>query len=126
VLLTLALLGIAGAAEWQRTESLLLAVTSGVCCAIVATLITLCFAISFNLFLRHVWTGNCARPVPPAACSIEQASGEEYPGSVVGNTCSYASLSHLLGLCWSHHPRTDEPPAARLYWQPDSWPRLSL
>lgn len=49
VLLTLALLGAAGAAAWQRTGSLALAVISGVCCAIVATLITLCFAISFNL-----------------------------------------------------------------------------
>jgi hypothetical protein len=49
VLLTLALLGMAGAAAWERTESLLLAVTGGVCCAIVATLTTLSFAISFNL-----------------------------------------------------------------------------
>jgi len=49
VLLTLALLGTAGAAAWERTGSLALSVVSGVCCAIVATLITLCFAISFNL-----------------------------------------------------------------------------
>jgi hypothetical protein len=49
VLLTLALLGTAGAAAWERTGSLVLAVVSGVCCAIVATLITLCFAIYFNL-----------------------------------------------------------------------------
>lgn len=49
VLLTLALLGAAGAAAWQRTGSLVLAVVSGVYCAIVATLILLCFAISFNL-----------------------------------------------------------------------------
>jgi hypothetical protein len=49
VLLALALLGTAGAAAWERTRSLLLAVISGVCCAIVATLITLSFAISFNL-----------------------------------------------------------------------------
>lgn len=49
VLLTLALLGMAGAAAWERTGSLLQAVIGGVCCAIVATLITLCFAISFNL-----------------------------------------------------------------------------
>lgn len=49
VLLTLALIGMAGAAAWERTGSLLLAVVAGVCCAIVATLITLCFAISFNL-----------------------------------------------------------------------------
>jgi len=49
VLLALALLGTAGAAAWERTGSLVLAVISGVCCAIVATLITLCFAISFNL-----------------------------------------------------------------------------
>jgi hypothetical protein len=49
VLLTLALLGIAGAAAWERTGSLPLALIGGVCCAIVATLITLCFAISFNL-----------------------------------------------------------------------------
>src|ERR1700730_12937748 len=35
--------------------------------------------------------------------------GEEYPGSVVGNTCSYASLSPLLGFCWGHHPSMDEP-----------------
>lgn len=49
VLLTLALLGTAGAAAWERTGSLVLAVISGVCCAIVATLITLCFAISCNL-----------------------------------------------------------------------------
>ena len=49
VLLTFALLGMAGAAAWERTGSLTLAVIGGVCCAIVATLITLCFAISFNL-----------------------------------------------------------------------------
>ncbi len=49
VFLTLALLGVAGAATWERTGSLVLAVISGVCCAIVAVLITLCFAISFNL-----------------------------------------------------------------------------
>jgi hypothetical protein len=49
VLLTLALLGTAGAVAWERTGSLLLAVSSGVCCAIVATLITLSFATSFNL-----------------------------------------------------------------------------
>jgi hypothetical protein len=55
VLLTLALLGMAGAAAWERTRSLVLAVISGVCCAVVATLITLCFAISFNLlFASHV------------------------------------------------------------------------
>jgi hypothetical protein len=49
VLLALALLGAAGAAAWQRTGSLVQAVVSGIYCAIVATLITLCFAISFNL-----------------------------------------------------------------------------
>jgi len=51
------LLGTAGAAAWERTGSLVLAVISGVCCAIVATLITLCFAISFNLLfaLRVDW-----------------------------------------------------------------------
>ena len=49
VLLALALLGAAGATAWERTRSLALAVVGGVCCAIVATLITLCFAISFNL-----------------------------------------------------------------------------
>lgn len=49
VMLTLALLGMAGAAAWERTESLVLAVIGGLYCAIVATLITLCFAISFNL-----------------------------------------------------------------------------
>jgi hypothetical protein len=50
VLLMLALLGAAGAAAWERTRSLVLAVTGGVWCAIVGTLITLGFAISFNLF----------------------------------------------------------------------------
>jgi len=49
VLLTLALLGMAGAAAWERGGSLPLAVIGGVCCAIVATLITLAFATSFNL-----------------------------------------------------------------------------
>ena len=49
VLLTLALLGTAGAVAWEQTRSLGLAVIGGVCCAIVATLITLGFAISFNL-----------------------------------------------------------------------------
>jgi hypothetical protein len=49
VLLTLALLGTAGAAARQRTGSVVLAVISGDCCAMVATLITLCFAISFNM-----------------------------------------------------------------------------
>ena len=57
VLITLALLGMAGAAAWERTGSLVLAVIGGVCCAIVATLITVCFAISFNLLfaLREDW-----------------------------------------------------------------------
>jgi hypothetical protein len=50
VLLMLALLGTAGAAAWERTRSLVWAVTGGVWCAIVAMLITLSFAISFNLF----------------------------------------------------------------------------
>jgi len=55
VLLMLALLGTAGAVAWERTRSLVLAVIGGVCCAIVAALITLCFAISFNLlFAAHV------------------------------------------------------------------------
>ena len=55
VLITLALLGMAGAAAWERTGSLVLAVIGGVCCAIVATLITLGFAISFNLlFAKRV------------------------------------------------------------------------
>jgi hypothetical protein len=49
VLLMLALLGAAGAAAWERTRSLVSAVIGGVWCAIVATLITLSFAISFNL-----------------------------------------------------------------------------
>jgi len=49
VLLTLALLGTAGAAAWERTISLALAVIGGVSCGIVATLMMLCFAISFNL-----------------------------------------------------------------------------
>ena len=49
VLVTLALLSMAGAVAWERTRSLVRAVIGGVCCAIVATLITLCFAISFNL-----------------------------------------------------------------------------
>lgn len=49
VMLTLALLGMAGAAAWERTGSLVLAVIGGVCCAIVGTLINLCFAIFFNL-----------------------------------------------------------------------------
>jgi hypothetical protein len=57
VLLALALLGAGGAAAWERTGSLMLGVISGVCCAIVATIITLCFAISFNLLfaLRVDW-----------------------------------------------------------------------
>jgi hypothetical protein len=50
VLLMLALLGAAGAAAWERTRSLVLAVAAGLCSAIVATLIMLSFAISFNLF----------------------------------------------------------------------------
>lgn len=55
VLLMLALLGAAGAAAWERTRSLVLAVIGGVCCAIVGTLIMLGFAISFNLlFAAHV------------------------------------------------------------------------
>jgi hypothetical protein len=49
VLLMLALLGMTGAVAWERTGSLVLAVIGGVCCVIVATLVTVCFAISFNL-----------------------------------------------------------------------------
>jgi hypothetical protein len=50
VLLTLALLGAAGATAWERTRSLALAEVGGVCFAITATLILLCFAISFSAF----------------------------------------------------------------------------
>ena len=109
VLLALALLGTAGAAAWERTRSLVLAVISGVCCAIVATLITLCFAISFNLLFaaRVDWQ---LREAFAASGMIDRAGFRvRYPGSVVRNTCSYASLSHLLGLCWGHHPSMDEP-----------------
>lgn len=49
VFLTIALLGTAGAGAWERTRSLPLTVIGGICCAIVAALMTLCFAISFNL-----------------------------------------------------------------------------
>jgi len=49
VLLMLALLGISGAVSWERTRSLVSAVTGGLICAVVATLIMLSFAISFNL-----------------------------------------------------------------------------
>src|SRR5215472_2966782 len=72
VLLTLALLGMAGAAAWERTGSLVLAVISGVCCAIVATLITLCFAISFNLLFaaRVDWQ---LREAFAASCMIDRA-----------------------------------------------------
>jgi hypothetical protein len=41
VLLMLALLGTTGAVAWERTESLVLAVIGGVCCAILAALVTL-------------------------------------------------------------------------------------
>ena len=49
VLLMLALFGAAGSAAWERTRSFTLAVIAGVWCAIVAMLILLCFAFSFNL-----------------------------------------------------------------------------
>jgi len=49
VLLTLALLSMAGAAALQLAGSLPPALIGGVCCAIVATLMALCFAVSFNL-----------------------------------------------------------------------------
>ena len=52
VLLTLALLGTAGAAACERTRSLTMAVIGGICCAVLATLITLSFAISFNLLFE--------------------------------------------------------------------------
>lgn len=66
VLVTLALLGVAGALAWERTRSLISAVIGGVCCGIVATLISLCFAISFNLLfaarvdrqLREAFAGS--------------------------------------------------------------------
>lgn len=72
VLLTLALLGMAGAAAWERTGSLVLAVIGGVCCAIVATLITLCFAISFNLLLA-ARVDNQLRGAFAASGMIDQA-----------------------------------------------------
>ena len=74
------------------------------------------FALPFPsiCFLQHAWTGNCMTLLPPAACSIERRSGWEYLGSVVGNTCSYASLGHLLGLGWSRHSRMDESRIAAL------------
>lgn len=49
VWLTLALLGTTGAATWGQTKSLVLTALGGCCCAIVATLVTLGFAITFNL-----------------------------------------------------------------------------
>src|SRR5215472_6653789 len=73
VLLTLALLGMAGAAAWERTGSLILAVIGGVCCGIVATLLTLCFAITFNLLFasRVDWQ---LREAFAASGMIDQAS----------------------------------------------------
>ena len=95
VLLTLALLGMAGAAVWERTESLTLAVIGGVCCAIVATLITLCFAISFNLLF---------------AARVDWQLREAFAASgIVRDTCSYAPVCHLLGLFWSRYSSMDEP-----------------
>jgi hypothetical protein len=49
VFLTFALLGATGAAAWEQTRSLSSVAGSGVCCAMIGTLVTLCFAISFNL-----------------------------------------------------------------------------
>ena len=60
VLLTLALLGAAGAAAWERTGSLVPAVISGVCCAIVATVITLCFAIYLGSVFEYRLTSICS------------------------------------------------------------------
>lgn len=55
VLLMLALLGAAASAAWERTRSFMLAVIAGLWCALVATLILLCFAFSFNLAVEaHV------------------------------------------------------------------------
>lgn len=49
VFLTFALLGAADAAAWERTSSLPQALVAALSCAVVATLVTLGFAISFNL-----------------------------------------------------------------------------
>ncbi|HJZ63213.1 MAG TPA: hypothetical protein VKD70_02765 [Candidatus Acidoferrum sp.] len=72
VLLTLALLGGAGAAAWERTGSLVQAVISGVCSAIVATLIILCFAICFNLLFAANVDGRL-REAFAASGMIDQA-----------------------------------------------------
>jgi hypothetical protein len=49
VLLMLGLLGAAGSMAWQRTRSLLLAVSAGLWCGTLATLIFLNFALTLNL-----------------------------------------------------------------------------
>jgi hypothetical protein len=48
-LVMLALFGAAGSAAWERTRSFTLAVIASAWCALVAMLILLCFAFSFNL-----------------------------------------------------------------------------
>ena len=65
-------------------------------------------------FLQSAFCGTCGLAIPRGFCHQRHdrssgLPGEEYPGGVVGNTCSYASVSHLPGLCWSSHPRMDEP-----------------
>jgi len=53
VLLMFALLGAAGSVAYQRTRSPVLAVISGIWCAVVAMLILLCFAFSFALVFEY-------------------------------------------------------------------------
>jgi len=53
VLITFSLLGTAGAMAWERTGSMVLAIISGFYCAVVAALVTLAFASSFNLLFAE-------------------------------------------------------------------------
>jgi hypothetical protein len=88
VLLMITLLGAAGAAAYERTRSLVLAVTGGLWCAIVATLIALSFACSFNLlFLAHTeWLLHEAFA----------ASGMTDPGSFVVKNILEAASEFLV------------------------------
>src|SRR5579859_3981323 len=65
-------------------------------------------------FLQSAFCGTCGLAIARGFCRQrdDRSSGlpdEEYPGSVVGNPRSNASLRYLFGFCWGHHPSMDEP-----------------
>src|SRR6266851_7556001 len=114
VLLMLLLFGAAGSAAWERTRSFTLAVIAGVWCAMVAMLILLCFAFSFNLVfearveLQLYWAFAASGMNDPGAFVVKNALEAASEGLVrMPAFAMFTSLAGGLANAWiSRRSRT--------------------